>query len=315
MTLQLAAMARPGLLRELQDALAQSGAQLRCTQDAAEFRHWLADCDAALLPVFHYDEAVARAMQSSPRLRWIQLLTVGTEKLQALPPPPRLLVTTAGHSMAAAIAEHAFALLLALSRDLRAGLAGPACEPGALRETIAALSGKRMAVLGYGAIGREVAMRARAFGIHVTGLRRQATPDGIADAVRGMDDLAQVLAASDVLVVAAPLNASTRGLLGRDVLARCRPGTLVINVARGGIVDSDALAELIASGQLGGAGLDVTEPEPLPPGHPLRHLSNVIITPHVAAAGSEASVARFVASNVRRFSAGEPLEAVFRPSN
>ena len=277
-----------------------------------EFLAALEQADVAMFPVYLYDPVVAEALRSAPRLRWIQLLTVGTERLQADPPRVGLQVTNVGEAMAPGVAEHAMALLLALAHGLRpASLQQTQSrwEP-ALSASITGLRGQLLAVIGYGAIGREIALRARAMGMHVTGLRRNAVPSAEADEVLSIDELDAVLARADAIVITAPLTPQTRGMFDRDRLARCRRGALLVNVGRGAVVETDALVAALESGLLGGVGLDTVDPEPLPPTHTLWSHPNVIITPHVAAAGTEREVARFVAANLERFLQGQPLAAV-----
>src|SRR5579884_1782597 len=123
----------------------------------------------------------------------------------------------------------------------------------------------------------------------------------------------EVLARSDAVVLAVPLNAQTRHLLGARALAAMRPHALVINIARGGVVDHDALREALVAGRIGGAGLDVTDPEPLPPDDPLWTMPNVLITPHVAGYGGDVAPRRILAlveRNLQHFLAGEPLESI-----
>lgn len=136
-----------------------------------------------------------------------------------------------------------------------------------------------MAVAGYGPIGREVARLAEAFGMHPIVLRREARGDEGFE-VRPLVELAEVVAGVDALVVALPLNDDTRHVVSAEVIASLADGAFFVNVGRGELVDQDALTAGLASGRLGGAGLDVTTPEPLPADDPLWSLPNVIITPH-----------------------------------
>ncbi len=123
--------------------------------------------------------------------------------------------------------------------------------------------------------------------------------------------LDSVLPSADAIAITAPLTAETRGLFDAERFARCRRGALLVNIARGAIVDTDALVQALASGQLGGAGLDVVEPEPLPADHPLWQAKNLVLSPHIASSGSDADRAQFVLDNVRRYRAGQPLLAQY----
>jgi phosphoglycerate dehydrogenase-like enzyme len=303
---------RPGNAAPFVQALdAVPGVALTSATNVDDFRRALADAEVAMLPMYLYDAAVAAALREAKRLRWIQSLSVGVDRLLKDPPPSRVIVTTAGGSMAVAISEHAIGLLLALSRrlpDLLARQAQGRWEQ-AVRRDIVGLSGKVLAIVGYGAIGAEIALRAKAFGMTVIGVRRTPAPDGIADEIVASTALDAVLARADAVAITAPLTEETRGLFDARRFDAMRRGAFLLNVSRGAVVDSDAVAQALASGQLAGAGLDVVEPEPLPPQHPLWTAPNLILTPHVAAAQSEPAVARHAAENVRRFIAGEPLLA------
>ncbi len=123
------------------------------------------------------------------------------------------------------------------------------------------------------------------------------------------EKLDDVLLRADVIVLTAPLTPQTRSIFDSDRLARCRRTALLINVSRGGLIDTQALVMSLASGHIAGAALDVAEPEPIPQEHSLWKAPNLIITPHVAAAGSESQVAAFAVANIQAFVAGQPLQA------
>jgi phosphoglycerate dehydrogenase-like enzyme len=183
----------------------------------------------------------------------------------------------------------------------------------ALRAASWELTDKTMGIVGLGGTGRAVAERALAFGCRVLAVDREAVvaPPGVA-AVWQMDRFYDLLEQSDVVVICAPLTPETRGLFDRQAFARMRPHAILVNVTRGAIVDGEALLEALQTGQIGGAGLDVTNPEPLPPEHPLWQMPNVVITPH-AAGGSPLRQDRVVdlfCANLRRFLANQPLEGV-----
>jgi len=177
-----------------------------------------------------------------------------------------------------------------------------------VREVAGSLTG----VVGYGGIGREVARRVAALGGNVIATRRRPDAQGPAEAgveVCGPDGLDRLLETSDYVVLAAPATAQTRGLIGARELARMRPDAVLINVARGALVDEAALVDALRSGRIRGAGLDVFAVEPLPDGHPLWGLPNVLITPHVSAYTHrfwEREVA-LVEENLARYLAGRPL--------
>ncbi len=214
------------------------------------------------------------------------------------------------------LADHAFALLLALTRQLRrAILEAPNSWPSRLpmRREMVELHGLTMGIVGLGGTGRAVAARAGAFGMDVIAVDAEAVtrPDAVS-AVYGMDGFTELLGRSDAVVICCPLTESTRNLFDDRAFAAMRPASYLVNVTRGAIVDGDALVGALRSGALAGAGLDVTPIEPLPPEHPLWQLPNVVITPHTAGASQmrgHRNMGRFI-DNLRRYRAGEPLEGV-----
>jgi phosphoglycerate dehydrogenase-like enzyme len=149
------------------------------------------------------------------------------------------------------------------------------------------LAGATVGILGYGGIGREIAMRLIPLHVRVLGLRRtppREEQDELGTVLlHGNEGLSRLLAESEALVVAAPETPHTRGILTREGIAALRPDAVVVNVSRGGLVDEDALVEVLREGRIRGAALDVFRTEPLPEGHPLWSLPNVLITPHVSA--------------------------------
>ncbi|MBL4916295.1 NAD(P)-dependent oxidoreductase [Szabonella alba] len=206
---------------------------------------------------------------------------------------------------AGAVAEQALMLMLALARDLPAQQA--AAHAGAAPPRVAGLEGRRLLVVGYGASGARLAQHGRALGMAVTVLSRR--PETVrAAGFAATDDLDAALTETDVLSLHCPLTPQTAGLISAPQLARLPKGALVVNCARGGLVDGDALAAALVSGHLGGAGLDVTDPEPLPAGHALRAAPGLILTPH-AAAMSEGAFRRMgmmAAQNILDHFAGRP---------
>ena len=169
----------------------------------------------------------------------------------------------------------------------------------------AELTGKRVLIVGAGSIGRAVEQRLAPFGVTVTRVARTARPE---QDVRGVGELPDLLPYAEVVVLLVPLTEQTRGLVDGSFLAALPDGALLINAARGPVVDTAALLTEVASGRISAA-LDVTDPEPLPAGHPLWELPNVLLTPHVGGAvvGLLPRGYRLVGEQLRRFAAGEPL--------
>lgn len=235
--------------------------------------------------ILRNNPAIGRAaLEAAPGLRVIARHGVGINSLDlAALTEAGVPVTLALGANTEAVAEHTIALILALGRDLPrldAGMkAGRWEQPGYLGREVA---GRVLGLVGFGAIARRVAVTARALGLDVLALPRR--PGSVDPALaREAASLAALAAEADIVSLHLPLTEATRGLFGRDLLRALRPGALLINTARGGIVDEAALAECLRDGRIAGAALDTLEEEPPPAGHPLRSAPNVILTPHVAA--------------------------------
>jgi len=221
-------------------------------------------------------------------------------------------VAVAAGANADAVAEHALALMLALQRELprldrlvrAGGWEGSGHQGRDFR-------GATVGIVGYGSIGRATARLAAALGARVVVLRRDGSA---ADGHAVVTELDALLARADILSLHCPLTETTRGLIGRREMALMKRGALLVNTARGAVVDEAALAEALRSGQLGGAGLDTFETEPLRAGSPLRTLDNLILTPHVAGVTRDAArrVATTTARNVVDVLAGRALPAAHR---
>jgi phosphoglycerate dehydrogenase-like enzyme len=170
------------------------------------------------------------------------------------------------------------------------------------------LTGKTVLLVGYGAIGQEIERMLAPFNVRMSRVARSART---APAVHAVSELDQLLPQAEVVVLILPSTAETKGLIGRSQLALMRQGTLLVNAARGPIVNTDALVEALNSGRIRAA-LDVTDPEPLPDGHPLWSCPNLLITPHVAASSPQFAVRglRTAADELRRYIKGEPLQNV-----
>ena len=215
----------------------------------------------------------------APNLRWLHTMSAGVDSPifgTFLDRGVRL--SNSSGSSAAPIARTAMMYLLALSRDLPRMMRAQAEREWAW-ERWRELDGQRVAVVGFGPIGQEVVRLTTAFGMVPVVVRRSAHGDEPCP-VRPLGDLGDVLAEVDAVVVALPLTPETDGLFSAELLARMQPHAFFVNVGRGELVDQTALTDALASGRLGGAGLDVTVPEPLPSDDPLWTLPNVIITPH-----------------------------------
>jgi phosphoglycerate dehydrogenase-like enzyme len=245
-----------------------------------------------------------------PRLsgvRVIQALTAGYDHLTALLPGGGVTLCNARGLHDSSTAELALGLILAAQRELPRWVL--AQREGRWEHThTRSLAGSRVLIVGYGSIGAALDARLRACEAETVRIARRARPD---ERVHADGDLDGLLPAADIVVLLTPLTTQTSGLLDARRLALLPDGALVVNVSRGGVLDTGAMLAEATSGRLRAA-LDVTDPEPLPAGHPLWHAPGVIITPHVAggAAAFYPMAADFIVDQVRRFAAGEPLRNV-----
>ncbi|MEM7227469.1 MAG: D-2-hydroxyacid dehydrogenase [Planctomycetota bacterium] len=255
-------------------------------------------------------------MAVADNLMWVQSPSAGVERylrVDALRERDDIIMTNMQGVHGPTIAEHAFGMLLTITRDLRyythPDQLGTWNRRGSGAQPVA-LNGKTLFVVGLGGIGREVARIGDGFGMRVVATRRsQSTPPPYVDEQGTAADFDRFLAEADVVVLSVPLTDDTRGMIGAAQLAAMKPGSYLVNVARGPVVDTDALVDALQRGHLAGACLDVTDPEPLTPDHVLWTMPNVIITPHVSSRSPLTSAVwkRTYLDNIRRFGAGEPL--------
>jgi phosphoglycerate dehydrogenase-like enzyme len=273
--------------------------------------------DADVLIGLCTPEIVARGTN----LQWIQLLNAGADSCATIPSVAErgILVTNLQRIQGPHMAEHAIALMLSLARSLPVYAAeqqGGAFTRG-FRELRAErpieIEGKTMLVVGLGGIGTEVAKRAAGLGMHVIATRnsRREGPDYV-EYVGLADEYRTLAARADVVVNSTPLTPETRGMFDAAFFAALKQGAYFINIGRGESVVTSALTEALQAGKLGGAGLDVTDPEPLPPGHPLWAMQNVVITPHIATSSDFRSdrTVTLVVENVRRYLRGDAVLSV-----
>ena len=271
----------------------------------------------------------------TPRLRWVQTLNAGHEDLpDALVSAPNVEVCHGSGPAAVPIAEWTLAAMLFFGHRFRRILAH---ERGrtwhrdrAAEMSASVLHGRTVGILGYGAIGRQVGRLCRMLGMQVVatlgrgGRRQQLTyrtpgtgdPDGdLAGRWIGWEELDGALGDLDFIILALRLDGQTERLVDDAFLRRCKPEAVLVNMARGGLVDQEALAAALAAGRIGGAALDVFQTEPLPADDPLRDAPNLLLSPHCSPESPffQGEIANMVAENLRRFAAGEPLLNVIRP--
>jgi phosphoglycerate dehydrogenase-like enzyme len=260
-------------------------------------------------------------VERGKNLKFIQLLNAGADSCATIPAVAErgIVVTNLQRIQGPHMAEHAIAMMLALARGLPTYAAEQ--QAGAwtkgfreLRgERLFEIEGKTLLVVGLGGIGTEVAKRAHGLGMHVIATRnsRREGPDYV-EYVGLADEYRTLAAGADVVVNATPLTPETRGMFDAAFFAAMKDGAYFINIGRGESVVTADLAAALAQEKIGGAGLDVTDPEPLPPGHPFWSMRNVIVTPHIATSSdfrSERTVT-LVAENLRRYVRGDALLSV-----
>ncbi len=262
-----------------------------------------------------YARPTPEFLAAAPKLRWVQAPSAGVDFLMTFPElvESDLILTNTRGAHGPSIAEHVFGLLLSLTRSIPTCLEWQARKHWGRSEGYRLpreLMGSTMGIIGFGAIGRNVAKRALAFDMNVLAVDAIAC-DGTpyCEEVWATERLQDMLAASDVVVVAAPYTKETHHLLSTAEIAAMKADAYLIVVSRGGIVDEDALATAMQAGHLAGAGIDVTEREPLPADSPLWELPNVILTPHLAGSSfqKERRCVEVLRENLLRFSRGEEL--------
>ncbi len=257
-------------------------------------------------------------LEAGKAIRWVQVYSAGVEECVAIPAIRErdILVTNAQRILGPVIAEHVTAMMLALTRGLNAFI--PAQNERQWRRDAAAgrmavVEGKTMLVVGLGGLGSEIAKRAHALGMRVIATRASGrTGPDFVSYVGLPDELHKLAREADVIVNATPLTPQTTDLFDAEFFRQMKPSAYFINVGRGRSVVTSALVDALSKGAIAGAALDVTEPEPLPPDHPLWTAPNVIITPHVSATSDLGIGARLEVAleNLRRYVAGERMLSV-----
>lgn len=279
-------------------------------RDRAEALREVADADAVI------GGCAADLVAAGPRIRWIQHLYAGVERCVSIPGfASRGIVLTNMQKIAGPVmSEHVLALMFGLSRGLGSYVPrqarGEWAQDAVPESRMWVLEGKTLFVAGLGGIGLEVARRAHALGMNVIATRNTPHEKPPFVSEQGLSgDLLSFVARADVILDALPLTPETKGVFDRRAFDAAKRGALFINVGRGGTVVTADLITALEDGRIGGAGLDVTDPEPLPPDHPLWHAPNVLITPHVAAATDLGEEPRWLIAreNLRRYAAGGKL--------
>lgn len=297
MTLKVAVLPESGRVDSLRDAVVAGGAEVAPVAEARA----LVWADA------HRPDDLPAALAAGPGIEWVALPYAGIEPY--LPHLNDAYTWTAAKGVyATPVAEHVIALSLAGLRCLHDFARSSSWPPQIGRNLI----GANVVVFGGGGITSELVRLLEPFGCEITVVRRTAKPFAGANRTVALDDRLSVLPAADVVVLALALTPETAGVIGQAELDVMAEHAWLINVARGGHVDTDALVAALAAEQIGGAALDVTNPEPLPDGHPLWSEPRAIISPHVGNTPEMGVplLAAHITDNVRRFAASEPLLGV-----
>lgn len=250
-------------------------------------------------------------LKNARKLRWIQLNTAGTDGYPEVLPKDCLLTNATG-AYGLAVSEHMLAMLLELMKKLHLYGANQQQHLWKDEGTVTSICGSRTLVVGLGDLGGEFAKRMHLLGSTVTGIRRgKGQKPEYLDALYQMDSLDNCLKDADIVASCLPGGADTTHIFNAETFAKMKPGAYFLNVGRGSVVDSRALANALNSGHLAGAGLDVTEPEPLPKDHPLWNAKNLVLTPHISGwyhlPETHERILGITAENLKAFLAGTPL--------
>jgi phosphoglycerate dehydrogenase-like enzyme len=260
-----------------------------------------------------YGQVSAADFPSAKQLRWVQSASAGVEWMWSVPglQDSDVVVTNMRGAHAVTIAEHTFAFLLTHTRGLRGFEQNQRDHKWDRGDGVLTnLKGRTMGIIGFGNIGRAIARRATGFEMRVLAVDAERVPGGEGvEEVWPLERLNDLCRESDVLVISAPITPNSRGLVGKEQIRNLKRGSYILQMSRGAIVNEAALVDALEEGHLAGAGLDVTETEPLPVGDPLWTAPNLIVTPHSSAASelTTSLVWSILAENVGRFVRGEPL--------
>ncbi len=252
----------------------------------------------------------------APSLKWIQLNNAGTEGYctPGLLPEGAVLTNATG-AYGLAISEHMIGCLFLLRKKLQLYHSNQLAHTWKSEGHVGVVQGTTVLVIGLGDIGLTFARKMKALGCHTIGIKRRVgqAPEGV-DELYGLDSLDSLLSRADVAAMSLPGNASTQHILDRRRIGLLPRNAIVLNVGRGTAIDTDALSDALYAGRIAGAALDVTDPEPLPPDHPLWDAPNAILTPHVSGGYSLPEtlqqIAQIFAENLSRYLAGEELRNV-----
>ena len=288
----------PVMSDEMRGAVQAGGGQLVDDAAAADAVIWTIPGQADQL----------KELLTRSNARWVQLPFAGIESFFAAGAIDDSRVWTCTKGVyGPATGEHALALILAVARQIHTHARERKWGESGFGRPERRVAGTTVVIIGTGGIGRWLARALRLLEVRVIGVNRSGNELEGAERTVTVDRLAEVVGEADFVVVAAASTPATRHLVDGQLLKAMKPDAWVVNVARGSLIDTDALVEALEQGRIGGAALDVTDPEPLPEGHPLWGLDNVLITPHVANTWDMAvpELLALIERNVRAFGAGD----------
>lgn len=252
-------------------------------------------------------------LAAAKRLKWVQILNAGAEDYIPILKGTDVTLTNLKVVLGPEVADHAMALLLALTRGLYETIPARRWEVPRDVGRMTELHGKTAVIVGVGGVGTQIAERAAGFEMTVIGVDpKEAAPSSAVKQMVRPDQLDSVLPQADVVFVTVPETPATKGMIGPKQFGELKRGAYFICVSRGTVYSTDALVDALTNRRLAGAGLDVTDPEPLPADHALWKFPNVVITPHIAGASDVASarVMELLEENIRLFASGQPLKNV-----
>ncbi|MFN7923372.1 MAG: D-2-hydroxyacid dehydrogenase [Bryobacteraceae bacterium] len=294
-------------------AAAGSAADVVVAKNAAEFSRMVPEADAVIGGIGKQDYPAAK------KLKWVQTISAGVEAFSFWPEFVKsdIQLTNCKVVQGPTIADHAFAMLLALTRGLNEYIPGRAKREwggrNSMPQGMTELPGMTAVIVGAGGIGTQIAQRAHGFGMKVIGVDPRDMPvSNYFQEIVPPDRLDEVLPKADVVFVSAPLTPKSERMIASKQFDAMKRGAYFVAVSRGRLYDKQALVKALDSKKIAGAGLDVTDPEPLPAEDSLWNFPNVVITPHVASAAEGSNQRRIgvIEDNIRRFAHGEPLTHV-----
>ncbi len=298
----------------LQKLSTVKGVTARSAGTPEEFSEAVKTADAVVVAGFSYNERVAQALKENGRnVRWIQFTSSGVDALLRHGGLPNIPVCNAASAWGRGVAEHAFAMLLSLTRGIihleRARLRKEWSQAKIVAQS-GGLEGQTAVIIGCGEIGKSIATRCEAFGMQTIGINRNGTPVAGMHQTLPVAELHQALGKADAVFVCVPLTDETKSIIGVREFELMAQQTIFINVARGAVVDQAALERALRSGRIRAAGLDVFVLEPLPAEFGLGELENVILSPHISGQGDPnvlKRIAELCAENASRMLRGESL--------